>query len=145
MNRIDPTPNTNGFATAIEIIAKAAVGRMFILVADEDRENDGDLIILADMADANAINFMAILGRGLICLALEGEIVDRLGTKMMSQTKVSRLETAFTVSIEAREGVTTGISAKDRAVTVAAAIRSGTTKQDVCSPGPRVSSACPRG
>lgn len=102
---------THQLATAEELIEDARAGRMVMLVDDEDRENEGDLIIPADCADAAAINFMALHGRGLICLAMDGPMVDRLGLPLMTQRNQSRHETAFTISIEAREGVTTGISA----------------------------------
>src|SRR5438128_8022523 len=94
-----------------ELIDEARNGRMFILVDDEDRENEGDLVIPAQMATPDAINFMAKHGRGLICLALSKDRVDQLGLQPMSRTNGTRLETAFTASIEARDGVTTGISA----------------------------------
>ncbi|MEP6102612.1 3,4-dihydroxy-2-butanone-4-phosphate synthase, partial [Parasphingorhabdus sp.] len=109
-------------ATAEEIINEARNGRMYILVDDEDRENEGDLIIPAQMATPDAINFMAKYGRGLICLAMAKDRVEELGLDMMSQNNRGAYETAFTISIEAREGVTTGISAADRARTVAVAI-----------------------
>src|SRR6478735_818327 len=105
-----------------EIINEARNGRMFILVDDEDRENEGDLVIPAQMATPEAVNFMARHGRGLICLALTKERADRLGLEPMARTNRSRNETAFTVSIEAKEGITTGISAADRARTVSVAI-----------------------
>src|SRR5687768_2345262 len=103
--------------SAEEIIDEARNGRMFVLVDDEDRENEGDLIIPAQMATPNAINFMARHGRGLICLALTKGRIDQLGLTLMSRDNRSRHETAFTTSIEAREGVSTGISAGDRART----------------------------
>ncbi|HMI40622.1 MAG TPA: 3,4-dihydroxy-2-butanone-4-phosphate synthase, partial [Sphingomicrobium sp.] len=106
------------------IIDEARNGRMFILVDDDDRENEGDLIIPAQMATPDAINFMARHGRGLICLALSKERVDALGLEPMARSNGSRHETAFTVSIEARDGITTGISAADRARTIAVAIDS---------------------
>lgn len=118
-----------------EIIDDARNGRMYILVDHEDRENEGDLIIPAQMATPEAINFMAAYGRGLICLALSGDRVDELGLSLMSSQNSSRHETAFTVSIEAREGVTTGISAQDRALTVAVAIDGSKTGADLASPG----------
>lgn len=118
-----------------EIIDEARNGRMFILVDDEDRENEGDLIIPAQMATPDAINFMATHGRGLICLALAKSRVDQLGLELMSRSNGTRHETAFTVSIEAREGVTTGISAADRARTIAVAIDGGKGKQDIVTPG----------
>ncbi|WP_213546546.1 3,4-dihydroxy-2-butanone-4-phosphate synthase [Vannielia litorea] len=118
-----------------EIIEDARNGRMFILVDHEDRENEGDLVIPAQMATPDAINFMATHGRGLICLALPTERVDALGLPLMATQNSSRHETAFTVSIEAREGVTTGISAGDRARTVAVAIDSAKGAQDIATPG----------
>lgn len=118
-----------------EIINEARNGRMYILVDDEDRENEGDLIIPAQMATPAAINFMAKHGRGLICLALTKERVEELGLDLMSKHNRTMHETAFTVSIEAREGVTTGISANDRARTVTVAINSTNCAEDIVSPG----------
>lgn len=122
-------------APAQEIIAAAARGEMVILVDGEDRENEGDLIIPAVKATAKAINFMARHGRGLICLALEPARVDALNLPLMAQDNASRYETAFTVSIEAREGVTTGISAADRARTIAVAIDPACGPADIATPG----------
>jgi len=118
-----------------EIIAEAQRGKMFILADNEDRENEGDLIIPAQFATPEAINFMARFGRGLICLALERERVNQLGLSLMSQQNASPHQTAFTVSIEAREGVTTGISAADRAHTIQVAIASHSSPQDIVTPG----------
>ncbi len=118
-----------------EIIEEARQGRMFILVDDEDRENEGDLVIPAEMANADAINFMARFGRGLICLSLTRGRCEHLALKPMSADNGTRMETAFTVSIEAREGVTTGISAADRARTVAVAIDTTKTRYDIVTPG----------
>ena len=118
-----------------EIIDDARNGRMFILVDHEDRENEGDLVIPAQMCTPEAVNFMATHGRGLICLTLPGERIDALGLPLMSTNNASRHETAFTVSIEAREGVTTGISAHDRARTVAVAIDPSKTAADIATPG----------
>jgi 3,4-dihydroxy 2-butanone 4-phosphate synthase/GTP cyclohydrolase II len=118
-----------------EIINEARNGRMFILVDDEDRENEGDLIIPAQMATPDAINFMARHGRGLICLALTKERADQLGLEPMTRTNRSRNETAFTVSIEAREGISTGISAADRARTIAVAIDASNGPEAIVSPG----------
>ena len=118
-----------------QIIDEARNGRMFVLVDDEDRENEGDLIIPAQMATPDAINFMATHGRGLICLALAQERVDALGLQPMSRNNRSRMETAFTTSIEAREGVTTGISAADRARTISVAIDAAKGPDDIVSPG----------
>ena len=117
------------------IIDEARNGRMFILVDDADRENEGDLVIPAQMATPDAINFMARHGRGLICLALTKDRVETLGLPMMARRNGTRHETAFTVSIEAREGVTTGISAGDRARTIQMAIRDDVRPQDIVSPG----------
>jgi len=118
-----------------EIIEEARNGRMFILVDDEDRENEGDLIIPAQMATPQAINFMATHGRGLICLALAKQRVEQLGIDLMSSQNRTRHETAFTISIEAREGVTTGISAADRARTISVAIDGSKGAQDIVTPG----------
>ena len=118
-----------------EIIEEARNGRMFILVDDEDRENEGDLIIPAQMATPDAINFMATHGRGLICLALTRTRSEQLGLEFMSRNNGTRHETAFTVSIEAREGVTTGISAGDRARTVSVAIDASKSTADIVTPG----------
>jgi len=118
-----------------EIIEDARNGRMFILVDHEDRENEGDLVIPAQMCTPSAINFMATHGRGLICLAMPKERIDALGLPLMSPKNSSRHETAFTLSIEAREGVTTGISAADRALTVAVAIDPTRGPADIATPG----------
>ncbi|MFC3442945.1 3,4-dihydroxy-2-butanone-4-phosphate synthase [Sphingobium rhizovicinum] len=122
-------------ASPEEIINEARNGRMFILVDDEDRENEGDLVIPAQMATPDAINFMATHGRGLICLALSKDRVETLGLGLMSRNNGTRHETAFTVSIEAREGVTTGISAADRARTISVAIDGSKGKADIVTPG----------
>jgi 3,4-dihydroxy 2-butanone 4-phosphate synthase/GTP cyclohydrolase II len=118
-----------------EIIEEARNGRMFILVDDEDRENEGDLVIPGQMATPDAINFMATHGRGLICLTLTRARVEELGLELMSRANGTRHETAFTVSIEAREGVTTGISAHDRARTVTVAIDPTKGRGDIVTPG----------
>ena len=124
------------FLSSIEdIIEDARNGRMFILVDDEDRENEGDLVIPAQMATPDAINFMAKYGRGLICLAMTPERIRQLGLELMPQSNASRFQTAFTVSIEAKEGVTTGISAPDRARTVAVAIDPNSGAEDIVTPG----------
>ncbi|KKC27039.1 3,4-dihydroxy-2-butanone-4-phosphate synthase [Sphingomonas sp. SRS2] len=125
----------SGLSPIEEIIDEARNGRMFILVDDEDRENEGDLIIPAQMATPDAINFMAKHGRGLICLSLTKERVDQLGLPLMSRNNGTRHETAFTVSIEARDGVTTGISAADRARTVAVAIDTSKGPDHIVTPG----------
>lgn len=118
-----------------EIIEDARNGRMFILVDHEDRENEGDLVIPAQKCTAQDINFMATHGRGLICLTLTEARIDALGLTLMSPKNSSRHETAFTTSIEAREGVSTGISAADRALTVAVAIDPTKGSQDIATPG----------
>jgi len=123
------------FSPIEDIIDDARNGRMFILVDDEDRENEGDLIVPAQMATPEAINFMARFGRGLICLALSRQRVAELKLPLMPQRNTSRHETAFTVSIEARHGVTTGISASDRARTIAVAIDPTKGPDDLVMPG----------
>lgn len=127
--------NTEVLVGTEAIINEARNGRMFILVDDESRENEGDLVIPAQMATPDAVNFMARHGRGLICLALTKERADQLGLEPMTRTNRSRNETAFTVSIEAREGISTGISAADRARTVAVAIDASHGPDSVVSPG----------
>jgi 3,4-dihydroxy 2-butanone 4-phosphate synthase / GTP cyclohydrolase II len=122
-------------SSAEELIEEARNGRMFILVDDEDRENEGDLIVPAQFATPDAINFMARHARGLICLAMTSARVEKLGLPLMSQQNGTRHQTAFTVSIEAREGVTTGISAADRAKTIAVAINPESTRDDITTPG----------
>ena len=132
----DASPETGTrLATPEEIIEEARNGRMFILVDDEDRENEGDFVIPAQMATPDAVNFMARHGRGLICLALAGERVAELGLEPMSARNGTVYETAFTVSIEAREGVTTGISAADRARTIGVAINAEKGADDIVTPG----------
>lgn len=129
-------PHLEGYiSSTTEIIAEARKGRMFILVDDEGRENEGDLIIPAQFATAEAINFMARHARGLICLALTPHRVEQLGLPPMAARNGSVYETAFTVSIEARTGVTTGISAADRAHTIAIAINPETGWNDIAIPG----------
>jgi len=122
-------------ASIEDIIEDARNGRMFILVDDETRENEGDLIVPAQMATPDSINFMAKHGRGLICLSLTAERVRQLGLPLMARENTSRHQTAFTVSIEAREGVTTGISASDRARTIACAIDPTKGQEDIVCPG----------
>ncbi|MFN3723775.1 MAG: 3,4-dihydroxy-2-butanone-4-phosphate synthase [Paracoccaceae bacterium] len=129
------TDYSDAISTTEDIIDDARNGRMFILVDHEDRENEGDLVIPAQMCTPQAVNFMATHGRGLICLALTADRVDQLGLQPMSPKNQSRLETAFTLSIEARDGITTGISAADRARTVSVAIAQTTGPQDIATPG----------
>ena len=122
-------------SSAEDLIEEARNGRMFILVDDEDRENEGDLVVPAQFATPDAINFMARHARGLICLALTQHRVEKLGLPLMSQQNGTRHQTAFTVSIEAREGGTTGISAADRAKTIAVAINPESTRDNIITPG----------
>jgi 3,4-dihydroxy 2-butanone 4-phosphate synthase/GTP cyclohydrolase II len=126
---------TEHFATIPEIVEDIRNGRTIVLVDDEDRENEGDLIVAAQMATPAAINFMARFGRGLVCLALTRQRVEELGLPLMARENLSRHQTAFTVSIEAREGVTTGISAPDRAQTISVAIDPAKGKEGIVSPG----------
>ena len=129
-------PIERGFLSSPEeLIDEARNGRMFILVDDEDRENEGDLVIPAQMATPDAINFMAKHGRGLICLALAKQRVEQLGLGLMSRHNGTRHETAFTTSIEAKEGVTTGISAADRARTISVAIVAANGPEHIVTPG----------
>ena len=121
--------------TVKEIIKEAKRGRMFILVDNKDRENEGDLVIPASKINAKKINFMAKHGRGLICLALTQEKVKKLKLPLMSLINKSRTQTAFTVSIEAKKGISTGISAYDRAKTIKVAIKNSSGSKDIVSPG----------
>jgi 3,4-dihydroxy 2-butanone 4-phosphate synthase/GTP cyclohydrolase II len=134
INAMTP-PSRNGLSTIEEVIADAKAGKLFILVDDEDRENEGDLCVIGEYATADAINFMAKYGRGLICLALTRIRTEQLGLTMMERRNESRHETAFTISIEAREGVTTGISAADRALTIKTAIDPNCGERDITTPG----------
>ena len=136
MNRASLNSDHADFLASIEeIIEDARNGRMFILVDDENRENEGDLVIPAQMATPDVINFMAKHGRGLICLSLTKKRVEDLRLPLLPANNQSRLSTAFTLSIEAKQGVTTGISAADRARTVAVAIDPGSTHNDLATPG----------
>ena len=123
------------FSKISSIINDAKKGKMFILVDDKDRENEGDLVIPASKCNSKIINFMAKHGRGLICLALNKNQVNNLKLPLMSPINKSRMQTAFTVSIEARKGITTGISAHDRAKTIKTAINPNVKKKDIVSPG----------
>lgn len=125
----------SGLASVDDILAEAKAGRMFILVDDEDRENEGDLVIPAAFATPEAINFMMREGRGLVCLAMDGASLDRLALPPMPKRGGSAVQPAFTVSIEARTGVTTGVSAFDRARTIAVAIDPASGATDVVTPG----------
>ncbi len=139
MDSLKDTVKTAGLhdyiSSAAEIIEEAKAGRIFILVDDEDRENEGDLIIPAQFATPDAINFMIKHARGLVCLAMTKTRCEALGLPLMTQANGTRHETAFTISIEAKEGVTTGISAGDRARTVAVAINPEMGRDDIVSPG----------
>ena len=125
----------NKFSTIESIISTSKKGEMYILVDDENRENEGDLIISTSDVNANKINFMAKHARGLICLAMDSEQSKKLGLTLVSPINQSRSKTAFTFSIEAKQGVTTGISAYDRARTIRVASRKNANKNDIVSPG----------
>ena len=127
--------NKKSFSKINEILNDAKKGKMFILVDDGDRENEGDLVIPASKCDYKKINFMAKHGRGLICLTLTSKKVKKLSLPLMSSINKSRTQTAFTVSIESKKGVSTGISAHDRARTIKTAIKTNSTKNDIVSPG----------
>ena len=118
-----------------EIIKEAKKGKMFILVDDKDRENEGDLVIPASKCNSKIINFMATHGKGLVCLALTKKKVDQLNLPLMSSLNKARMQTAFTISIEAKKGITTGISAFDRAKTIKVAIKKNSKRRDIVSPG----------
>ena len=123
------------FSSISSIIQDAKKGKMFILVDDKNRENEGDLVIPGSKCSSKNINFMAKHGRGLICLALSKKQIDKLKLPLMSPNNKSRMQTAFTISIEAKRGITTGISAQDRAKTIRAAINPRVKKNDIISPG----------
>ena len=123
------------FSPISSIIKDAKKGKMFILVDDKNRENEGDLVVPASKCHSKIINFMAKHGRGLICLALTKKQIEKLKLPLMSQINRSRMQTAFTVSIEAKKGITTGISAFDRAKTIKVAINPNSKKNDIVSPG----------
>ena len=125
----------NNFASIESIINVAKKGSMFILVDDEKRENEGDLIISTSNTNAKIINFMAKYGRGLICLAMDSTQAKKLNLSLMSANNQSRNKTAFAVSIEAKKGITTGISAKDRAKTIKTASKKNVKKNEIVSPG----------
>jgi 3,4-dihydroxy 2-butanone 4-phosphate synthase/GTP cyclohydrolase II len=125
----------NKFSSIESIIQIAKKGGMYILVDDENRENEGDLVIPAINVSQKNINFMAMYGRGLICLSLTNKQAKKLNLSLMSSINLSRNQTAFTVSIEAKKGVTTGISARDRSITIRTAIKSNVKKNDIVSPG----------
>lgn len=126
---------TSSFHSIEQVIADIAQGKMIILVDDEDRENEGDLVLAAEMVTPESINFMAKHGRGLICLAMAPNDIERLGLPMMVKHNASTYRTAFTVSIEAASGVSTGISAADRARTIQVAVNPNSVASDLVSPG----------
>ena len=123
------------FSKIEQIISDAKKGKMFILVDDEDRENEGDLIVPAEKIDANKINFMAMHGRGLICLAMNSKRIEELKLPLMPQQNTPRRQAAFTISIESKKGISTGISAKDRAKTIQVAIDKTKGPKDIVTPG----------
>src|SRR3982074_3959966 len=129
------TKNGSHFATVEEAVEEIRQGRMVVLVDDEDRENEGDLAMAAEKITPDAINFMAKYGRGLICMPLTEERCDELHLPLMSPITPSVHGTAFTEAIDARVGVTTGISASDRAITILTAIDPKTKPQDLARPG----------
>ena len=124
-----------GLSKIEDVIKDAAVGKIFILVDDENRENEGDLCVLGEFASPDAINFMAKYGRGLICLSLTRAQSENLGLSLMERRNEGRFETAFTVSIEATNGVTTGISAADRSLTIKTAINLNASQSEITTPG----------
>ena len=123
------------FSPVPDVLAALAAGKMIILLDDEDRENEGDLVMAAEFATPEAINFMAKYGRGLVCLTLTDERCKQLGLRQMVSDNQSPYSTAFTISIEAAEGVTTGISAADRACTIQAAVGKHAKATDIIQPG----------
>jgi len=123
------------FATVEEAVEDVRNGKMVVVVDDPERENEGDLVVAAQFATPEVVNFMATHARGLICLCLTSERCEQLGLPQMTQRNEARLGTAFTVSVEAREGVTTGISAADRAHTIQVAIDPASTPHDLVQPG----------
>jgi len=132
---VSAPPQETPFATIEEAIEDVRNGKLVVVVDDPDRENEGDLVVAAQFATPEMVNFMATHARGLICLCLTEERCDELGLPPMTQHNEARLGTAFTVSVEAREGVTTGISAADRAHTIQVAIEPGSTPHDLVQPG----------
>src|SRR5512133_2746860 len=131
----EPRESRSAFAPVEDAIEEIRRGRMVIVCAGEDRENEGDLVMAAQFATPEAVNFMAREARGLICLALTAERCEQLGLKLMAAKNEAPLQTAFTVAIEAAEGVSTGISAHDRAHTIQVAIDPHSGPGDVVSPG----------
>ena len=136
-------PETSPFATIEQAIEEIRAGRFVVVVDDEDRENEGDLTIAAQFVTPDAVNFMATHGRGLICLCLTAERCDELGLRQMTEQNEAPHGTAFTVSIEARDGISTGISAADRARTIQVAVDPTSTPQRPRPAGPRLPAARP--
>src|SRR5207248_7020220 len=134
-NELHAVEHARAFATIDEAIEDIRAGKFVVVVDAPDRENEGDLTIAAQFCTPEAVNFMAMHARGLICLCLTEERCDQLGLRPMTDHNEAPLRTAFTVSIEAREGVTTGISAHDRARTIQVAINPGTKPEDLVQPG----------
>ena len=128
-------PFEHTFVSIPEILEEAKDGKMFILVDDEDRENEGDLIVIAEHATPEKINFMTKYARGLICLAIHSSIAQRLELKLHKRINIKESDTAFTYSIDAKDGITTGISAYDRAKTIAVAINKNSSIKDIQIPG----------
>ncbi len=139
----EPRSRAHSFVSIEDAIAAIRAGQMVIVVDDENRENEGDLTVAAEKITPQVINFMAQYGRGLICLAMTPEHLDALEIPLMVPHNNSRFETAFCVSIEAKEGTTTGISAADRASTVLAAINPATRPSDLTRPGHKPASVLP--
>src|SRR5499426_2219646 len=123
------------FATVEEGLEEIRQGRILLVVDDEDRENEGDLVMAADLATPESVNFMAKYGRGLICVPLPGERLDELQISMMVRDNTAPLGTAFTTTVDARRGVTTGTSAYDRAVTIRTLVDPASQPQDLTRPG----------
>ena len=132
---VTPTPQPVAISSVQDILADMKAGRMVIMVDDEDRENEGDLLMAADHVSAEAINFMARFGRGLVCLTLTRERCEYMNLPPMAASNGTVYSTAFTVSIEAAQGVTTGISAADRALTIQAAVSAQSSAKDLVQPG----------
>ena len=135
VNRLKRGHVHDAISPTADLIAEAQAGRMFILVDDEDRENEGDLVIPAQFATPQALAFMMRYARGLICLSLEPQQVERLGLPMMAVANEQRHQTAFTVSVDARDGIVTGVGARDRAHTIAVAINPSSSGGDLVTPG----------
>ena len=124
-----------GFASVAEVIKDAAEGKVFILLDDEDRENEGDLVVLADMVSESAINMMIKHGSGIVCLAILQQHAERLGLDLLRRSNAKENHTAFTTSIDARYGISTGVSASDRVATIRAAVKEGSSSEDLVTPG----------